>query len=179
LSRRRNKLNKPKQELPGISGAKLTLVVLTGILVLGLGIAYTLATYIRLNQARDDTDRRWREVASLLDQDYQQLLVDGSDTNQTDSQIVGDSLLAAVVDRFRTSVDAQQQRLLADQVESTIAQRPTSSDPAPKASTELLKVIDDYNQGLEVERQILGSPGGRILRVILVLRDRVNFQVSR
>jgi hypothetical protein len=114
-----------------------------------------------------------------LDQDYQQLLVDGSDTNQTDSQIVGDSLLAAVVDRFRTSVDAQQQRLLADQVESTIAQRPTSSDPAPKASTELLKVIDDYNQGLEVERQILGSPGGRILRVILVLRDRVNFQVSR
>ncbi len=176
--RRRNKLNKPKPELPGISGAKLTLVVLTGILVLGLGIAYTLATYMRLNQAREDTERRWREVARLLDQDYLHLVEGESETTQPDNQIVGYSSLAAKVDRFRTAVDAQQQRLLADEVESMIAQNPANSDPAPKASTQLLSVVDDYNQGLEVERQILASPGGRILRVILVLRDRVNFQIN-
>lgn len=169
-------------EAPGLSGPKITVILL--ILLSGLcgSIIFTLAVYDRLNAARTATDEQWRRLSNLLSNDYQQL----SQRTLTDQTIADQRLrtrqqqdILKSVDYFRTTVQPEQQRLMAEQVENLSAQEESSDWRLPAASSELKESVLQYNQCLARERNILSSMGGKLLQTILVLPERRDLQLPR
>lgn len=188
----------------GISGRKLTPVVIVVLLGLCFCVAYFVTVVHYLQQARDRTHQSWRQLAVQLDRDYRFIEQQGMDLptpdspSLSDSNTVVDSTTGVVADprtasdfekqrrdfqslaqAFRTEVDLTKQRKLADEVERTLAAISSPSQGNPGHSETTRSMVAQYNAHLQEERSILTSASGRMVRVFLVMPELPDLELSR
>jgi hypothetical protein len=162
--------------VPGISGRRLTLWVLVGLILIGLGISYTLWTYNQLDVARKQTAASWRDLTDQLSDRYREagkLLLLQADEQKLDASFSQEFNVA--IDHFRTTSLPKEQNAAALHVEQLIASAFASELSQPP---ELQMAVAAFNQSLERERNLLRSFGGRILDVFLNLSEPTAFELA-
>lgn len=164
---------------PSLSGKKVAVAMLVGMLVVGGGLGYSLWVYSQLDAARQATRQTWRNLASELDSRYRASelqLARGIDA-ATIPMEVGERFRLAV-DRFRTTSDPLQQQAAAQAIEDLL-QEPALSPVAPATGgAELPPLVDQYNAQRLEEQRILSGPGGRALDIFLEFPQTAAFRLS-
>jgi hypothetical protein len=182
----------------GISGRKLTPVVIVVLLGLCFCVAYFVTVVHYLQQARDRTHQSWRQLAVQLDRDYRFIEQQGMDLLTPDSSSPSNSTanpeadpqassdfekqlcdFQSLAQAFRTEVDLTKQRKLADEVERTLAAISSPSPGNPGHSETTRSMVAQYNAHLQEERSILTSASGRMVRVFLVMPELPDLELSR
>jgi hypothetical protein len=182
----------------GISGRKLTPVVIVVLMGLCFCVAYFVTVVHYLQQARDRTHQSWRQLAVQLDRDYRLIEQHGTDLPKPDTPSLSDSITNLDADRqaasdfekqlrdfqslaqaFRTEVDLTKQRELADEVERTLAAISSLPPAHPDHSETTQSMVAQYNAHLQEERSILTSASGRMVRVFLVMPELPDLELSR
>jgi hypothetical protein len=163
--------NSQETALPagGISGKRLTVVVLVALIGTGLLLTYTLSVYSQLDLARKRADAQWREVATMLDARYRQAelaVAKGVDSHAVKMEF-GEKFRLAV-DGFRTTTSSASQQHSSELLEQLLAAEAEALGAVGVAS-ELAQGIEAYNSHSSQIAKILASPGGRILDVFLGL----------
>jgi hypothetical protein len=171
-----------KKKMPGetgLSGKKLTILIVACLLVVGATLAYVLAAYSRLDRAREQTETAWRSVAALLDDRYRgvESRIFATESREQPGE------LSVILDQFRTSSQRRVQQSRAMQVESWLAANYAESTAdaihLPVAEPALTTAISELNQAQAQERSILESPGGRLLDLFLDFQRPEAFELAR
>ena len=154
------------------SGKRLTIVLLIVLLSTG-GLFYWVTTsYSTYNAARRQTDRDWRELATLLESRY--AAIDQRIAQAAAQQNIDDKLLAewrAARDTFKGTGISGLQIASAEKVESVIDQLPKSIDASDTLSPELSSSLEKYESSAKKQREIGGTTGSRLLKIMLNLPD--------
>lgn len=184
-------MSNPLDAGPGLSGRKITPVIIFVLLLICFGVAYFVTVVHQLQQAREATAQQWRQLAVLLDRDYRQFEEAGVDPTVSNADLESNSLsdssdwpdkfqqLSALTDQFRTTVDVVAQRSLADAIEQFVEESKSQFAVDVAASQELTVSVLDYNRTLSEERRIATSIGGRLVRVFLLIPQLGDFRLGR
>ena len=171
----------PFPQPPGISGKRVTLWVITGLVVIGVSLSYTLWTYNRLDAARSQSASAWRSAMELLAERYHaaELGLAESTADSASSDEFNQQLKSAV-DTFRTTSIVNEQVFAAERVEELIGsgQFPSRVRQALPRSAQLQSELERYNQRRRSELRLLDSLGGKILDVFLNFPDSQPFQLA-
>lgn len=166
--------NAPNRSL---SGKRLTIVLMIVLLSTG-GLFYWVTTsYSVYNAARRQTDRNWRELATLLESRYRTVDVRLSAAEQP-------AIDTALVEQWRSARDqftgtgiSGLQMDSAVKVEAVLSQLPETVVAATEPSEELKSAIAKYDQSAIAQRAIGKTAGSRLLKVMLNLPDPKDFEV--
>ncbi len=168
---------------PGISGPRLTLLTLIGLGLIGGCLSYTLWTYNRLDVARKARSESWRSLANELATRYrvaEKTVAAGVDSREIKMEL-GERFRLAI-DQFRSTAQVAPQYDAAQKVEDLLADSGGTLAGAErdwiKPSSQLRSAIEDYNSHLANERQVLSSPGGRLLGLFLSFPRPEDFRVA-
>lgn len=148
----------------GVSGRKLTSVVLVLLVVLGGGLSYVLWTYNKIDGHRAKAEVAWQDLANQLSSRYaiaEKELAKKVD-NETEKMEVGEQFRLAV-DRFRTSAQLNLQLQAARDVEKSLRESSWLDAPSESITTALAS----YNGHLADVRNEIASPGGKFLSMFL------------
>ncbi len=169
------------QPPPGISGKRVTLWVITGLVVIGVSLSYTLWTYNRLDAARAQSANAWRGAMESLAERYHaaELGMAESAAGSATSEEFNQQLKSAV-DTFRTTSIVNEQVSAAERIEELIGsgEFPSRVRQALPRSARLQSELEHYNQQRRSELRLLDSPGGKILEVFLNFPDSQPFQLA-
>ncbi len=155
---------------PGIPGKRVTLVVLLGLALLGVGISYTLWTYNRVDTARAATATAWRNLTEHLSSRYraaEKTIAEGVDSRAIKMEF-GERFRLAV-DGFRTTSLPLEQYAAAQRVESLLGSEDLGISPQalPSVPPDLRASLESFRDQLEQERQLLEGLGGRMLDIFM------------
>lgn len=165
---------------PGMSGRRVTVTVLVGLVLVAAWLSYALWSYNRIDAARANTTVSWRELAEPLSKRYGRLekeVAAGVDSREIDMQL-GERFRLAI-DRFRTTAQAPLQYVAAQDLEQVLAELASSGVELPPVSSEVAAAIEKHNACLRQETELLASPGGRFLLLFLRFTEPVEFSVTR
>lgn len=165
-----------------VSGKVLTVVMILILLATG-GLFYGFTTaYANYNAARRQTERCWRELATILDLRYRRwdVVIDRSvEAGKVAPQTV--ERWRAGRDRFSGTALPAQQVPAAQSLEELIGLLPSelsSELPADaKGNGELKKLTDEYSQAFANQKRVGQSLGSRMLKLLLNLPDPSEFGV--
>ncbi len=160
----------------GLSGKKLTIATVLGLVLVGATLAYVLWVYSELDQAREQSESAWRTLATELDERYRQ--IESKLTGDADVGQIGE--LKAAVGDFRSLTRRRTQQASALAVEQLLAATPelrkaAAGEPPPK----LEQALQAFNRSQAEERAILGSIGGRVLDVFLSFAEPDEFVLAQ
>ncbi len=171
---------------PGVSGKRVTLIVLLGLFLVGGFLSYTLWTYNRFDDARKSTTLAWRELTEQLAMRYrvaEKIIAKRVDSRETKMEF-GERFQLAV-ERFRTTARTADQFVAAQSLEELLRsddfRSPLESGNEETKLTqpgELLAAIDAFNLCRDRERMLLESPGGKTLDVFLKFDTTDHFQLA-
>ncbi len=183
----------------GLSGKRVALLVTFCMVVVGATLGYTLWVYSQLDVARESTANAWRLLATQLDSRYRALelqivaeeATDGT-VNATQSGDVAADLnvdaeatgtfeakFRMALDGFRTTAQISSQRPAADRVEAILASNESSLSSPGDSTPELDSAVDSFNEKMQVERELLNTPGGKLLDVFMGFPQHAAFQLAR
>ncbi len=171
----------PTHPPPGISGKRITLWVIVGLVVIGGSLSYTLWTYNRFDAARAQSAQAWRGAIELLAERYHAAelgLAEGIAKGAT-SDAFGQELQTAV-DTFRTTSIVNEQVSAAERIEELLGsgEFPSQARQALLSPTQLQAALDEYNLRRNRERVLLKTLGGRILDLFLEFPESQPFQLA-
>lgn len=162
-------------QAPGISGKRMTFIVLLGLLCVGGFLCYTLWAYTRFDEARQASTVAWRELTEQLAIRYraaETIVAQAVDSREVKMEF-GEKFQLAV-ERFRTTARTAEQFAAAQQVEDLLGSDDfrnllDTSDKQSKlaGSAPLLAAAEEFNACRSRERSLLDSSGGQILDVFL------------
>lgn len=167
---------------PGISGKRVTLWVVVGLVAIGVSLSYTLWTYNKLDAARAQSALAWRSAIESLVERYRlaDLGLAESVASGATSDAFGQQFQSAV-DTFRTTSIVNEQVSAAERIEELLGsgEFPSQARQALPRSARLQSELDEYNQRRGVEQVLLRSLGGRILDIFLEFPDSQPFQLAK
>ena len=171
----------PTPQPPGISGKRVTLWVITGLVVVGVSLSYALWTYNRLDAARAQSASAWRGAMESLAERYQAAelgLAESAASGATSDEF--NQQFKSAVDTFRTTSIVNEQVFAAERIEVLIGsgEFPSQARQTLLSPTQLLVALDEYNQRRDRERVLLKSLGGRILDIFLEFPDSQPFHLA-
>lgn len=170
-------------QVPGMSGKKLTAVVIVGLVIIGMGLSYTLWTYSRIDAAREDVQVAWREVVQQLASRYHRIetaVARGVDDEQIAMEWGEQFRLA--IDHYRTTAQFDEQYLAAERVESLLVGEPVAHiDLKPENALDeaLDEALDSLDAQLKQRSDWLSSPGGKFLDIFLEFPELPEFVLSK
>lgn len=156
-----------------LSGKRMTIVLMLILLSTG-GLFYWVTTaYSVYNAARRQTDRDWRELATLLETRYRELdqRITEANPSVVDPQLRDD--WKAARDQFQGTGISRLQIDSAEKVEAIVARLPESLATTPSA--ELAGARAKYDQSAQQQRAIGQTAGSKLLKVMLNLPDPKDF----
>ena len=161
---------------PGISGRKVTSVVMLALLFLVGSISYVLACYNSIETARADADESWIGLADELGKRYKAMEVQVAklvDEREMDMEQGEEFRLA--VDQFRGTAIPEKQFQAARSIERLL-----DGASVEKRSTEATGTkLEEFNECVgDVLRQ-RGSFGGRFLGMFLQFPDISELELAR
>ncbi len=159
----------------GLSGKRVTAVVVLLLLLVGAWLSYTLWVYSQVDRARGETNIAWRNLVDRLDERYREAekyVAKGVDARDIEMQLGEQFRLA--VDRFRTTAQPSAQYITAEEIEKQLA----GFKDIPEPTAELQLAVDRFNACLRQERDVLSSPGGRFLSVFLKFAEPEELRLS-
>lgn len=165
---------------PGLSGKRVTWWVTISMLVVGAVLGYTLWSYGELDKARAQTAKSWRSLGTALDQRYreaEQQLPPASEEASAEEGFTRQLLQA--LDRFRTTARVNRQQTEAVALERLLASEAAAAGISLSSPAELEHAVSDFNARLQTEREILSSPGGRLLDIFLEFPQPPPFELAR
>ena len=153
------------------SGKRLTIVLMIVLLSTG-GLFYWVTTaYTTYNAARRQTDRDWRELATLLETRYRKLderLASVGEPN-LDKQLIED--WRAARDTFTGTGISGLQIQSAEKVEAVIERLPDAISAKDTLGDELNSALVKYEESAKHQRAVGQTLGSRLLKVMLNLPD--------
>ncbi|GAB5402265.1 MAG: hypothetical protein Aurels2KO_04960 [Aureliella sp.] len=178
------------QPSQGLSGRRVTQVVLLLLVVLGGTLAYALWSYSQLENIRADQRDAWSELREPLAARYREIEkrvavgVDGGNI-----PIAWAEKFRLAIDQFRTTAQPADQYAVAEQVEGLVGElsEPTVVDSAanvpgaivPAVSPEVSAALAKFNSQLDRETEQLASPGCQLLDVFLAFREPGQFELAQ
>lgn len=180
-------MNEPQPSFapPGVSGKRLTIVIILAMAALGLVISSTLWTYNRLDATRKQTAASWRSVTEELGPRYraaEKVVAKQVDERELPMEL-GERFRLAI-DRFRTTSLPKEQHAAAVALERFLASEDFRShafaenENAMSPSPELQQAITAYNRDLQRERDLLNSIGGRFLDFFMAFPEQAAFELE-
>lgn len=165
---------------PGLSGKRVTLWLAITMLVVGAVLGYTLWVYSEFDKARGETAAAWRSLTVELDKRYQEVdrQMQASAGESTDRERFAEQLRLGL-DGFRTTAQVNRQKTEAESLESLFSTGAASAGLLLSSPPELEELVSAFNQRLQTEREILSSPGGRILDIFLEFPQPPQFELAR
>ncbi len=153
-----------------ISGKRLTVVVVATLLTTGFFFYWLTTAYAAHNAARRETERRWRELATVLAERYRALdgvIAKGVDSREVDMRL--GERWRSLRDRFSGTGLSVQQAAAAEELETLMSQLPASLADEP---TETLREASHrYTAAVEHQKQLGRTAGSRMLKLMLNLPD--------
>lgn len=171
----------PMPPPPGISGKRVTIWVILGLVVIGVSLSYTLWTYNRLDAARARSALAWRNAIESLAERYRAAelglaeSVAGGATSEAFSQ-----QFQSAADTFRTTSMVNEQVAAAERIEELLGsvEFPSQVRQALPSAAQLQSELDKYTQLRKRELVLLNSLGGRILDIFLEFPNSPPFQLA-
>ena len=166
---------------PGVSGKRVTGVVVAGLLIVGVTLSYALWTYNRLEAARSVSAAQWRGVAEQLSLRYrgvEKAIAAGVDERRVKMEF-GESFRLAV-DAFRTTALPEPQRAAAERIEALLDSpelAPLAGQLPPVAPAAQQAVVE-YNLAQATEKRLLESWGGRLLNIFFRFPEPRPFELA-
>ncbi|MCA9126191.1 MAG: hypothetical protein KDB22_03860 [Planctomycetales bacterium] len=161
-----DRINEPNS-IPGLSGKRVTLFVLFGLLGIGTALTFTMWSYSSLNRVREETRLAWRDLAEQLTWRYRRLEQSvASAVDAGDAPIAWAERFRLAIDRYRTTVQYVDQYATAREVEDLLANCDFDLGnlaPTPELEHELTR----FNECLANERHQLAKPGSLFLDIFL------------
>ena len=153
------------------SGKRLTIVLMIVLLGTG-GLFYWVTTaYTTYNAARRQTDRDWRELATLLEARYRTIdeRIASVEQPNLDKQLVDDWRSAR--DSFTGTGISGLQIQSAEKIESVIERLPDSIPAKDTLGEDLKNAVAKYEVSANHQRAVGQTLGSRLLKVMLNLPD--------
>lgn len=164
---------------PGVSGRKLTIIILSSLAIVGGSLAYLLTVYDRMDDQRAKTKDVWRSLANALDSNYKEI------EKQSAAELGVDEAwtqqFVKLADQFRTATNIEAQTETANQLEARLSEL-TASATRPKLSEmdqTLKQQVELYNMSIEAESAILESWAGSFVHKILPAPVRSKLSTDR
>lgn len=159
----------------GVAGKNVTRLVIVALLVTIVGISYVLGTYNQIDVRRGDVEVSWRALTSELAERYRVVereIASGVDDQSTAMEL-GERFRLAV-DRFRTTAQRAPQVEAAREIEDLIPQAGVQL-----ASTETLEQsLTDFNADQARLGELIETPAGKVLGLVLILDDTRPFELA-
>ncbi len=157
------------------SGKRLTIVLMIVLLATG-GLFYWVTTsYSTYNAARRQTDRDWRELATLLEVRYRTI-------NERVATVADESIARqwrTARDQFTATGISQLQIQSAREAEAVIGELPQTVTTEDTVSEELKLAVDKYEQSADHQRAVGRTLGSRLLKVMLNLPDPIDIELMQ
>lgn len=155
-------------QLPGVSGRKVTVVVLLALAIVGGWVSYSLWCYSQIDLARASSAQAWRTLAEELSGRYrtiESLIAKGVDEESIAME--DGEKFQILVDRFRTTVQFAGQYAAAQDLEGLL----TDVADLPAANSSMLSALTEFNDCMVNERSQLDRSGSRFLAFFLKFAD--------
>lgn len=160
-----------------VSGKRLTIVLMIVLLSTG-GLFYWVTTsYSAYNAARRQTDRDWRELATLLETRYRILDQRIGPADQPTVEAKLSQEWRAARDAFTGTGISSLQVESAEKVESVIERLPDSVAASETVSDELKSALGKYEKSARHQREMGSTAGSRLLKIMLNLPDPKDIQL--
>lgn len=179
------------QTAAGLSGRRVTLVVVCSLLLVMIFVGYCLWVFNHLERSREQAVAAWRGVASelsLRNYAFEKVIAQGVDSQLID--IARGEKFRLSVDRFSTTTQIDKQIDAAQEVElrvqvirKTLANRPEAADlikewdPIAIKPPRLSSALDAYADVVQKQKELLSSIGGRVLLLFVRLTQPREFQI--
>lgn len=149
-------------------------------LAVGAVLGYTLWVYSEFDKARAQTATAWRSLTVELDKRYQavELQLQTASEESADRDRYAEQLRQAL-DGFRTTAQVNRQKTEAELLESLLSSGAAYAGLSLSNPPALEEVVSAFNGRLQTEREILSSPGGRILDIFLEFPQPPQFELAR
>lgn len=160
----------------GVSGKRLTVVLLLSLVLGGAGISYVLWTYNRIDSARRATEASWHAMVDDLAGRYRMLELEvAKRTDETTFDMAKAERFRLAIDGFRTTAQPELQVPYAQEIESCLEGAKFVSDP----ESALSQAVADYNAAIEAHQNLIGSPAGRFLGIFLNFPESKELKLAR
>lgn len=160
----------------GLSGKKLTIATVIGLVLVGATLAYVLWVYSELDRARAQSETAWRTLATELDDRYRRV---ESGQLEGDEKVSLPAELKESIEQFRSLTRRRTQQSSALAVEQLLTTTPELLAVAQGASPPKLdQALQAFNQSQARERGILDSLGGRVLDIFLSFAEPDEFELA-
>ena len=163
----------------GISGKRMTIVVLLTLLVTGVLFYWVTMAYTEYNAARRETDRTWRELAPELDRRYQAIddrLARADETLQITPEFA--QQWRETRDAFSRTSQALRQIQAAERLEALIATLPLELRDVQPPASRLAQLTSKYSVAAAKQRAVGATSGSRLLKLMLSLPEPTEFRLA-
>ncbi len=157
---------------PGVSGRKLTIVLLAALTLVGVALSYVLWSYNRVDDSRDQVVDAWNILFEELATRYRAVekqVATGVDAQEMEMAL-GERFRLAI-DQFRSTAQADVQLSAAMELEAIMK----AANLQPPLSASLQEAAEKYNQCVLELAQLLDTPGGQTLLLFLNLNPVEEF----
>lgn len=163
---------------PGMSGRRVTLIVLLLLIVIGVILSYTLWSYGQLGAIRKHKQAAWAELREPLADRYRVLeKIVAAGVDDTSIPMAWGEKFRLAVDSFRTTAQVTYQYDAAIEVEKLLAEAEFAF-PAAAQDSSLTEAVERFNAQLDRETQQLTTPGCQLLDVFLEFPPPGQFKLA-
>ncbi|QDV22768.1 hypothetical protein [Aureliella helgolandensis] len=169
----------PNTPPPGVSGRRITAIVILSLVVGGAFLSYELWSYNRLDAARAATQQAWRSLTDPLSQRYRKIELAVAERVDSESlDMAWAEKFRLTVDRFRTTALPDLQFQTSQELEELLSVSTLSPEVLQTENVQLADALRSYNRTLDQERQLLHSPACKFLGIFLKFNEPVELQLA-